>query len=211
MQTLPLDQVEGFERRLVETTWHARSWTRRRDGLALSLGLLGLRWEEVSRLLVGDLGADGTVWVRTAKKGTPRRLPAGQPLVNAIRDMVVNAPVSSVYYRRSHSRVFFTKSGLPLAYTALSRTCRLWTRKYFGRPFTLHCLRHTAAARIYYATRDVLAVQRFLGHVSLRSTSYYLAKLIPVEVAGLPTFSGVGLRVGLRLFDPDSIQERRVS
>ena len=205
MQSLPLDRVVDFEQRL-RRLWASKSWTRRRDAVAVSLGLMGLRWEELSRVLLCDVGVDGSLWVRTAKRGTPRRLAIGAELCSAIRDVVANAPTSSLRQRRQHERVLFTKSGLPLAYTALSRTCQIWTRKFFGRPFTLHCLRHTAAARVYRATRDVLAVQRFLGHVSLRSTAYYLSKLDVVDVQGLPTFAtGTGQPL-LRLYDPDRVK-----
>jgi len=208
VQCLPLDQVPEFERRLFNT-WSSKSWTKRRDALALSLCLMGLRWEEVSRALVCDVGADGTLWVRTAKKGTPRRLPIGEGLCSALRDLVANSATSSIVRRRSHQRLFFTKSGSPLAYTALCRTCKLWTEKVFRQPFTLHCLRHTCAARVYRATRDVLAVQRILGHVSLRSTAYYLSKLEVVSIEGLPAFATGNQRPTLRLFDPEGLMVRR--
>jgi site-specific recombinase XerD len=36
-------------------------------------------------------------------------------------------------------------------------------------------LRHTAASALYEATRDVRAVQRFLGHANIATTDRYLA------------------------------------
>jgi hypothetical protein len=41
---------------------------------------------------------------------------------------------------------------------------------------------------VYEATRDVLAVQRFLGHRSLQWTESYLRSLVAVDVAGMPGF-----------------------
>jgi len=202
MQCLPLDLVPEFERRLVRT-WASRTWSKRRDAVVLSLCLMGLRWEEVSRVLVCDVGADGTLWVRTAKKGVPRRLPIGGPLCSAMRDVVANAPITAHAKRREHQRVFFTRTGKLLSYTSVRRTCMLWTSKVFGRCYSPHCLRHTFAARVYRATRDVLAVQRALGHVSLRSTAFYLSQLQPVDVAGLPAFACDTMRPVVRLFDPD--------
>jgi hypothetical protein len=86
--------------------------------------------------------------------------------------------------------VFLTSSGKRLSYEAVLRRLRVWSRHVFGRAYSFHCLRHTAAVRVYEATRDVLVVQRFLGHKSLQWTDVYLRSLLAVEVNGLPGFCG---------------------
>jgi len=84
--------------------------------------------------------------------------------------------------------IFLTSAGHRLPYEGAVRRLRQWTRSICGKAFSLHCLRHTAAIRVYEATRDVLAVQRFLGHRSLQWTESYLRSLVAVDVAGMPGF-----------------------
>ena len=200
MLALPMDRVSRFEEFLVGF-WRdcSCSWVYRRDALAVSLGLCGLRWEEVSRVRVCDLDPGGNLDVRSAKGGVRRTIPVGVGVVSALRLLCLES-------RRQFgeaSPVFCVRcSGRPLSYEQIKRRMREWTKTVFGRPFSFHCLRHTAAIRVYRATRDVLAVQRFLGHQSLRWTETYLRSLEVVEVAGLPAFCGPPLN-GPRLFDPD--------
>ena len=47
--------------------------------------------------------------------------------------------------------------------------------------FRFHDLRHTAATRLYKATRNLKLVQRFLGHANIQMTLRYLR----VDVADL--------------------------
>ena len=67
--------------------------------------------------------------------------------------------------------------GRPAGY--LSRLVRAWLEAagvksgpYDGR--SAHALRHTAASDLYDNTRDVKAVQKFLGHANVATTDRYL-------------------------------------
>jgi len=100
-------------------------------------------------------------------------------------------------------RSFVTREGRGCRYGDLRRFTLKVTREVCGRGYSFHCLRHTAAVRVYRRTRDVLAVQRLLGHRSLQWTQSYLASLVVVDVGGPIAFAGGGLPAGLRVYDPD--------
>ncbi|MDO5678067.1 MAG: tyrosine-type recombinase/integrase [Propionibacteriaceae bacterium] len=43
------------------------------------------------------------------------------------------------------------------------------------KPWSMHCLRHRFATRVYQATKDLVVVQQLLGHESIATTQRYLA------------------------------------
>jgi hypothetical protein len=175
----------------LETAAFDRRWAVRRDALAVSLGLCGLRWEEVHRVRMRDVDvATGRLLVESAKGGLRRVLPLGSPLLGRIQDLVNGRPSLCRGVAVSDGFAFVSGTGKRLAYEAVVRRLRGWCWALFGRAYSFHCLRHTAAVRVYEATRDVLVVQRFLGHTSLQWTETYLRSLLTVEVSGLPAFCG---------------------
>lgn len=203
MVPLPLDRLPEFEAWLA-ARWNWPSWFVRRGALAVSFGLLGLRWSEVEVMRPGDLfEGTGTLYVRTRKRGRPRMIEGPQGLLAAARRM--RAEVVG-----GEERVFVTARGRGMTYQDVRRFVESCTRRVFGRPFSFHCFRHTAAVRAYARTRDVLAVQRLLGHVSLQWTNSYLAALQVVDVGGPIAFAGGGEVGRPRLFDPDALGRRAV-
>jgi hypothetical protein len=103
--------------------------------------------------------------------------------------------------------MFVTRAGTSLTWLGIRRFVERATRKAFGRSYTFHCFRHTAAVRVYRRTRDVLAVQRFLGHNSLQWTQSYLRSIEVVDVGGPVAFVE---HTGPRLFDPESCVDSAV-
>jgi len=163
MHPLPLDGVSVFEERL-ERTWLLRqsSWAKRRDALAIGLGLCGLRWIEVSRARWRDLVVREAIReVRTAKKGVRRRIDVGHSLASSLLQLWIGCPPRGEAGRLGLA--FYTREGKPLQYETIRRRVGQWTKRVFGRAYSFHCLRHTAAVRHYRATRDVVAVQKLLS------------------------------------------------
>jgi len=199
--------VPEFEQRVEKQFWNRRSWASRRDALAIALGLCGLRWIEVSRLRRVDVSPEAAeVHVRSAKGGRYRRIPVGVAWVTAMRDVL--AVAERRWGRRpKQDRLFFTKTGYEVNYTAVRRRCKQWTVKVFGIPYTFHCLRHTFAVRRYHATGgDVLEVSRSLGHQSLQWTQEYLRQIVEFSTDGFPGFVEGSGGPALRLFDPDKAE-----
>lgn len=207
MKPLPLSLADSFESR-IERAWCLRSlsWAKRRDACAIGLGLCGLRWAEVGAMRRDDLDrVDGNLGVRTAKGGINRRVPVGLSLTAGLLQVWRDLPPKGAAIRTRFA--FYTQRGEALSYESLLRRTRDWTGRHFGQAYTFHCLRHTAAIRMYLATRDVVAVQRLLGHQSLRWTSVYLAQLEVCRTEGLPGFAE-SKPAGLRVFNPDGLGQR---
>lgn len=195
MRSLPMSKVQAWERWLAKR-WFGGEWHTRRGAIACSLGMLGLRWCEVERSEVRDHDVgSGLLYVRTGKRGLPRSIEAPPGLLRAALEMRGEV-------RSTSDRVFVTKAGRPMVYSDQRRFTARATVAVFGRDFSFHCFRHTAACRVWDRTHDVLAVQRFLGHRSLAWTNAYLKSIRVVEVGGPVAFCG-GSSVGPRLFDPD--------
>lgn len=163
--------------------WHVSPHrTARRSAVLLSLGLYGLRRVEIQNLLRQHHDRVGrSLYVPTAKHGIPRRLLLDGAFSDAIAT-VIDERLGSVY-------VFPGTTTGPIALRTLNHIGDNWLSPY--GPYTLHSLRHTAAVRLYTATRDVLAVQRFLGHTTLAVTTRYLCSVIPDNTPAQPRWQHV--------------------
>lgn len=201
MLPLPESGLIEFEAWLRER-WTWPSWFVRRGALAVSCGLLGLRWCEVEVMQPGDVLVEaGTLFVRTRKRGRPRTVEAPAAMLAAA--LAMRAEVAG-----GDDRVFVTAKGRGCRYQDVRRFVRSCTTKVFGRAFSFHCFRHTAAVRCHRRTGDVLAVQGLLGHTSLLWTNDYLRRLLPVELGGPIAFAGGGEVRKPRIFDPDELGKK---
>jgi len=120
----------------------------------------GLRVGEARALRWQDL-TDGHVNVRDSKAGNSRRLP------------LTKKALECVDQQRSHT------SG-PWAHINQGQVSYVWNRAKSLVPALSgdkeavpHCLRHTCASRLVQAGVDLLTVQRWLGHASVRMTLIY--------------------------------------
>uniref|UniRef100_A0A7C2JZ32 Site-specific integrase n=1 Tax=Schlesneria paludicola TaxID=360056 RepID=A0A7C2JZ32_9PLAN len=142
-----------------------------RDTVACLLGLCGLRISEIKLLRRSDLKPTSrAVRVWTLKHGTPRDVPLPENVW--FRLLVLDAWARA----RGTEWLFHTSTGNAVTARAIRRRWEKWCPTIIGRTARFHDLRHTAAMTVYANTHhDVVAVQRLLGHRSLRTTSDYLA------------------------------------
>jgi len=139
-----------------------------RNAAGIILGLHGLRCGEVCGLKVGDLdAAQGAVFIATLKKGRRRAVEIEPRLACWLTRLARGASAASPLLR--------TGNGHPMDTSHFRRAWHRLSTRWLGRVINFHALRHTAAQRLYELTRDILAVQRFLGHKSLSSTQVYLS------------------------------------
>jgi integrase/recombinase XerC len=197
MRWFPLDKLTLLEAAISEEIEHG-TWTRRRDALAVALGLHGLRVGEVCRTRREDLFVGGGVLaVRSLKRGLPREIPLHASTVTALLDWRVGA---------RHSWLLHTRSGNQVHRSQFERAARRLTRAVLGEPLKFHALRHTFAMRLYDETHDLFLVKQMLGHHSVRSTEVYAASLARVPEACLvrlrPDAPGQPAATQLRLFSP---------
>jgi len=184
MQALPLGRLGGFQAFLRER-WFSACVRDRRGAVACSLGLNGLRWAEVRLVRIEDVEVDvGELFVRTAKRGSPRRIPVAVELLRAVLGLR-----ETIREGLPVDHLFLDRKGNVCDYQSVRRFVEMATKRVFGRRFSFHCFRHTAAVEVYRRTGDVLAVQRFLGHRSLKWTEAYLRTLTVVDVGGPVVFN----------------------
>lgn len=124
----------------------------------------GLRCVEVSRWAVEDYDRARARMTVRGKGDEERTIPVGDDVV-VLLDGWLAGRTSGPVVGRTPAR--------------LSRLVRGWMESaglkggpYDGR--SAHALRHTAASDLYDATKDVKAVQRFLGHANVATTDRYL-------------------------------------
>ncbi len=202
MRFIPLDRVGLLEQALsleIASGTHAR----RRNAIAATLGLHGLRVREVCQAAAADFSPTArTLHVRTVKGGKPRDVPLHESLVQAIvawRRAAELPPGAGV--------LLPTRAGKPVSPTEFRRfACGLMERLYSER-FRFHALRHTFAMRVLVQTDDVLLVKRLLGHRSLASTLVYVEarKQLPDECLvnlDSPFFPRSHAGAQLRIFSP---------
>lgn len=137
----------------------------RTRAILILAGAAGLRRGEIVRVNITDLSDDGTnpfLLVR-AKGGHDRLIPVTAEIAGLIRTRCAADPDSGW--------AFPSRDG--------GHIRPRWASKLAARVlppgWSLHSLRHRFATTAYSADRDLLAVQRLLGHSSVATTQRYTA------------------------------------
>ncbi len=137
------------------------------------LGLMaGLRVHEMAGLQWADVGEHLNV---IGKGGKQRRIPVSPQLAEAL----------DLYRPTAGPKYVFTSSQAPygpvgpqrlrrMGYQTLRRAGMFEEGGKRGSNGP-HILRHTAATTLYKATKDVLLLQRYLGHSSFQTSAVYIA------------------------------------
>lgn len=143
-----------------------------RDLVILELFLgSGIRLAELVGLDVGDVSLDDKrLMLRWVKGGRAET----RFLSTALRTMLGR-------YLRSRRRLATNETALFLSNRGTRITARQVERRFgewlewagIAKPLTVHSLRHTFATHLYGRTRNLLLVQRALGHRSPSTTAVY--------------------------------------
>lgn len=143
----------------------ARADERTRAILTLA-GCLGLRCAEITRVHRDDLAdaPTGTMLIVRAKGGRDRALPLTDELASLIRHRTTPATSPEEW-------AFPSRDGGHIQ----PRWASSLAARALPPGWTLHTLRHRFATAAYASERDVLAVQRLLGHSSVATTQRYTA------------------------------------
>lgn len=197
MRFVPLELVPRLET-AIAAEFELGTWSRRRDALAVALGLHGLRVGEVRRALREDLYvAGGTLHVASFKRGYARAIPLHSSLVSALLEWRGDT---------CHSWLLHTRPGNQVHRTQFERAAQRMIFQVVGERLKFHALRHTFAMRLFAETRDLFLVKQLLGHHSVKSTEVYAASLARVPDACLVRIrsdaEGQAVAPQLKLFSP---------
>ncbi len=151
----------------------------RRDSAILeTLYGAGLRISELVSLDVDDLDLEeGSVLVRTPKRGKARRVPLGRIACTAVGayltitrpDLATRAPAGA-----SSGALWLNARGGRLTRQGAWKLLKGYARVAgLGEAVSPHTLRHSFATHMLDAGADIRVVQELLGHASLTTTQIY--------------------------------------
>ncbi|WP_128773381.1 tyrosine-type recombinase/integrase [Actinomyces oricola] len=151
----------------------ARADERTRAILTLA-GCLGLRCAEITRVHRDDLadGPMGATLIVRAKGGHDRVLPLDDQLASLIRRRTQASPEGWAFPSRDGGHIH-------------PRWASKLASQVLPLGWTLHSLRHRFATVAYQADRDILAIQRLLGHSSVATTQRYTAPALSAMRAAI--------------------------
>jgi integrase len=141
-----------------------------RDATALLLAYRhGLRASELATLRWDDIDFSGSkLHIRRAKGGEVSVHPIGGRELRALRRL--QREQLAVTY------IFHSERGAPLSIAGYQRmVARVGRRAGFGWRVSSHALRHSCGFKLANDGRDTRAIQHYLGHRSIVSTSRYTA------------------------------------
>ena len=178
-----------------------------RDLALVLVGLgSGVRVAELVALDVRDIRHDaggGTViHVRQGKGGKDRLIPVRKEVAKAVeaylkagnRDRNTEGPLF-LAEDRAVGLKFFTRLTTRSATRVIKEAAE---RANIRKRITPHCLRHTFAFSSYLYCRDLMAVQKLLGHATVATTMRYVSHLDQLDLRkAIPAFlaGGKGPRV----------------
>lgn len=154
-------------KRLLATLAKAEGPHAQRDYLLFNLlYTMGLRIGSALAIDVRDVDlTTGELTLTTVKNDRPDRMPIPKSLGPQLRAALAG---------RTEGPLFRGQAGRPLCGRHVRRRLEIWSKRAGIRRAAPHQLRHTAAARTYRSTGDILAVRDFLGHRSIASSTVYL-------------------------------------
>jgi len=140
--------------------------------IILTLYSTGLRVSEISNLLISDFDTKRMmIRIRQAKGGKDRYIPLPEKLLVVLRH----------YWRRTYSHThawMFPSSQFPqnpLSTRSIQRIVKdAKTLAGLNKKISCHTLRHCYATHMLEAGVDLRAIQVFLGHASIQTTTTYL-------------------------------------
>lgn len=152
--------------RLMDALIVAQGPQARRDHFLFSLLLeTGVRLSAALALTDRDVDIErAEITLRTNKNSAVLRV----PMSRSIRDHAIG-----YLAERRPGPLFASRDGGHMSARQASRRLAMWLESAGCQPVAPHQLRHAFGLKLYQRTRDLLVVQRALGHSSISSTVVY--------------------------------------
>lgn len=145
---------------------------------------LGLRDVEISRLDAGDfyLDGEGKHWLRIWGKYRSCKDDKFRVINSDLLTIMIQYQNEVLIQRQEKDAMFIGKKGKRLRPDCVSRLISGIMKKAgvkISSRITPHSIRHGAGTQLWYITRDIRLVQRFLRHSDIKTTQRYLHDIIP--------------------------------
>lgn len=122
----------------------------------------GMRVSEVCNLLISDIDSDRMIITIRQSKGRKDRIVAlSETILTLLRE----------YYQEYKPQQYLFNGQFSLKYSHGS--CNKIVKKYIGKDYHFHTLRHSNATALLEAGTDLRIIQKHLGHNSSKATEIY--------------------------------------
>lgn len=122
----------------------------------------GMRVSEVCNLKINDIDSKRMIITIRQSKGRKDRIVA---LSEKILEILRN------YFKEYKPKEYLFNGQFDLQYSSTS--CNQIVKKYLGKEFHFHLLRHSNATALLEAGTDLRIIQKHLGHASTKTTEIY--------------------------------------
>lgn len=161
-------KLPGLNKRHI--SWYEDN--RERDTAIISLILgSGLRVNEVATLTLLDINWDKRR-VLVARKGKKKQSVPFSKRSKLDLEEYMNVRGTRYKPADSETALFLTKGGKAMTKNAIQKMVLRYSNAY-GKPLSVHKLRHTFATQLYQETKDPRLVQDVLGHSEPKTTAVY--------------------------------------
>lgn len=123
---------------------------------------VGLRVSEVCNLMISDIDSQNKIiYIRQAKGKKDRIVPLSANVLTTLRE----------YFKEYRPKEYLFNGQFELRYS--ERSCNQIVKKYIGKDYHFHLLRHSNATALLEAGTDISLIQKLLGHNSPKTTQIY--------------------------------------
>jgi len=122
----------------------------------------GMRVSEVINLLISDIDSKRMIiFIRNSKGNKDRIVPLSQKVLDLLR----------IYFIEYQPKQYLFNGQFDLLYSSTS--CNQLVKKYIGKEYHMHLLRHSNATALLEAGTDLRYIQQHLGHANVKTTEVY--------------------------------------
>ena len=123
---------------------------------------VGLRVSEVCNLMISDIDSQNQIiHIRQAKGKKDRIVPLSENVLKLLRQ----------YFKEFRPKDHLFNGQFENRYS--ERSCNQIVKKYIGKDYHFHLLRHSNATALLEAGTDISLIQKLLGHNSPKTTQIY--------------------------------------